>query len=174
MVLVITLQVVVVLVLRAGPLLRIQDHLQVDILQALQLHVALDTIQAIAVDPLLLLTQVLRPVDQLQVALLLVALVITQIQVLELAREDIQVRLALRIRRQAIRLVGLQLPVALVTIQTLVQQLVDTLVRLGRQIQVIQLVVTQLLVVLAIIHRLVAITEQALIITRMDTIQLAM
>ncbi len=174
MVLVITLQVVVALALRAGPLLRIQDHLQVDILQALQLHVALDTILEVAVDPLLLLTQALRPVDQLQVARLLVVLVITQIQVLELAREDIQVRLAQRIRRQAIQLVDLQLPVALVTIQILVQQLVDTLVQLGRQLQVIQLVVTQLLVVLAIIRRHVETTEQALITTRMDTIQLAM
>ena len=173
MVLVITLQVVVVLVLRAGPLLRIQDHLQVDILQALQLHVALDTIQEVAVDPLLLHTQALRPVDQLQVARLLVVLVITLIQVLELAREDIQVRLAQRIRRQAIRLVDLQLPVALVTIQTLVQQLVDTLVRLVLQLQVIQLVVIRLLVVLGIIPRLVETTVQALITIRTDTILLA-
>ena len=174
MVLVITLQVVVVLVLRAGPLLRIQDHLQVDILQALQLHVGLDTIQEVAVDPQHLLTQALRPVDQLQVARLLVVLVITQIQVLELAREDIQVRLAQRIQLQVIRLVDLQLRAVLVIILILVQQLVDTLVQLARQLQVIQLVVTQLLVVLAIIRRHVETTEQALITTRMDTIQLAM
>jgi hypothetical protein len=164
---------VVVLVLRVDHLLRIQDHLQVDILQVHQLREAQDIIQEMAVDLLLLHTRALQLVDLLQADQLLVVLAITQIQVLELAREDIQVRLVPRIQHLVTPLVDLQLHVALDIIQILVQQLVDTLVRLGRQLQVIQLVVTQLRVVLAIIHRHVETTVQALTTTRTDTILLA-